>query len=107
MSKNLKINLSSKKVEGCLSKDEFNELLRNQKTYLKHSLAVNYEVDLKKNQLSGDLDMLSILVENSEKNSTGENYSKNSDYSKILKLNIGQNLYTTITRRFRSFVLFR
>lgn len=56
-----KINLSSKKLEGSLSKAEFIELLRSQKTNLRTDFSVKYEVDLKKNKLSGGLEMLSNL----------------------------------------------
>ena len=45
----IKINLSFKKLSGCLSAQEFHELLRNQKTHFKNGADINYEVDLKKN----------------------------------------------------------
>ena len=72
-----KINLSFKKLEGCLTKSEFIELLRSQKTHLKNDKNVKYEIDLKKNKLTGDLNMLSSL-------------------KTITKLNIGQNCYKNI-----------
>jgi len=111
-SQKYKINLSFKKLEGILTKDEFNELLRSQKTHLKTNFLVKYEVDLKKNKLHGSLEMLSILISaektNAELNNSTQNTiettTKNSKNnlteripkSEITKLNIGQNCYTSI-----------
>jgi len=117
-----KINLSSKKLEGSLTEAEFNELLRSQKTHLRTEFSVKYEVDLKKNKLSGGLEMLSNLssiddknkekIQTEEKsklkkqdsdqmitkNSTSKSSvsSSKSIKSEITKLNIGQNQFTSI-----------